>query len=90
MLENKSNTEEDRVAIVEAQLAQAKLIAEEADRKYEEVKKIESSPVTNPPPGAGIRSISPLNLIILTFYCTFHIVTLLPMCQKNQVYYQHI
>ena len=89
MLENKSNTEEDRVAIVEAQLAQAKLIAEEADRKYEEVKKKESSPVTNPP-GAGIRSISPLNLIILTFYCTFHIVTLLPMCQKNQVYYQHI
>ena len=41
VLENKSNTEEDRVAIVEAQLAQAKLIAEEADRKYEEVKKIE-------------------------------------------------
>ena len=40
MLENKSNTEEDRVAIVEAQLAQAKLIAEEADRKYEEVKLI--------------------------------------------------
>ena len=39
VLENKSNTEEDRVAIVEAQLAQAKLIAEEADRKYEEVKK---------------------------------------------------
>ena len=38
MLENKSNTEEDRVAIVEAQLAQDKLIAEEADRKYEEVK----------------------------------------------------
>ena len=40
VLENKSNTEEDRVAIVEAQLAQAKLIAEEADRKYEEVKLI--------------------------------------------------
>lgn len=38
VLENKSNTEEDRVAIVEAQLAQAKLIAEEADKKYEEVK----------------------------------------------------
>ena len=38
MLENKSNTEEDRVAVVEAQLAQAKLIAEEADKKYEEVK----------------------------------------------------
>ena len=38
VLENKSNTEEDRVAIVEQQLAQAKLIAEEADKKYEEVK----------------------------------------------------
>lgn len=31
--------EDDRVAILEAQLAQAKLIAEEADRKYEEVEK---------------------------------------------------
>ena len=30
--------EDDRVAILEAQLAQAKLIAEEADKKYEEVK----------------------------------------------------
>lgn len=29
--------EDDRVAILEAQLAQAKLIAEEADKKYEEV-----------------------------------------------------
>ena len=38
VLENKSNTEEDRVAIMEQQLAQAKLIAEEADKKYEEVK----------------------------------------------------
>ncbi len=37
MLENKSNMEDDRVAILEAQLAQAKLIAEEADKKYEEV-----------------------------------------------------
>ena len=36
-LENRTNTEEDRVAILEAQLAQAKLIAEEADKKYEEV-----------------------------------------------------
>lgn len=36
-LENKSNMEDDRVAILEAQLAQAKLIAEEADKKYEEV-----------------------------------------------------
>ena len=29
--------EDDKVAILEAQLAQAKQIAEEADRKYEEV-----------------------------------------------------
>ncbi len=29
--------EDDRVAILEAQLSQAKLIAEEADKKYEEV-----------------------------------------------------
>merc|ERR1712002_340517 len=37
VLENKNNMEDDRVAILEAQLAQAKLIAEEADKKYEEV-----------------------------------------------------
>ena len=30
--------EDDRVAILETQLAQAKLIAEEADKKYEEVR----------------------------------------------------
>jgi hypothetical protein len=30
--------EDDRVAILESQLAQAKLIAEEADKKYEEVR----------------------------------------------------
>jgi len=30
--------EDDRIAIIEAQLAQAKQIADEADRKYEEVK----------------------------------------------------
>lgn len=30
--------EDDRISILEAQLAQAKLIAEEADKKYEEVK----------------------------------------------------
>lgn len=36
-LENRTNMEDDRVAILEAQLSQAKLIAEEADRKYEEV-----------------------------------------------------
>ena len=36
-LENRTNMEDDRVAILEAQLAQAKLIAEEADKKYEEV-----------------------------------------------------
>lgn len=29
--------EDDRVAVLEAQLTQAKLIAEEADKKYEEV-----------------------------------------------------
>lgn len=31
--------EDDRVAILESQLSQAKLIAEEADKKYEEVDK---------------------------------------------------
>lgn len=36
-LENRTNMEDDRVAVLEAQLAQAKLIAEEADKKYEEV-----------------------------------------------------
>lgn len=36
-LENRTNMEDDRIAILEAQLAQAKLIAEEADKKYEEV-----------------------------------------------------
>ena len=35
--------EDDRVAILEAQLAQAKLIAEEADKKYEEVRERLSS-----------------------------------------------
>lgn len=38
-LENKTNMEDDRVAILETQLSQAKLIAEEADKKYEEVRK---------------------------------------------------
>ena len=42
-LENKNNMEDDRVAILEAQLAQAKLIAEEADKKYEEVKTVDTS-----------------------------------------------
>lgn len=36
-LENRTNMEDDRVCILEQQLAQAKLIAEEADKKYEEV-----------------------------------------------------
>lgn len=36
-LENRTNMEDDRVAILEAQLSQAKLIAEESDKKYEEV-----------------------------------------------------
>lgn len=39
-LENRTNMEDDRVAILEAQLSQAKLIAEEADKKYEEVQLI--------------------------------------------------
>lgn len=38
-LENRTNMEDDRVAILEGQLSQAKLIAEEADKKYEEVTK---------------------------------------------------
>lgn len=37
VLEKKANMEDDRFAVVEAQLLQAKLIAEEADKKYEEV-----------------------------------------------------
>nr|CAD7405543.1 unnamed protein product [Timema poppensis] len=37
-LENRTNMEDDRVGILEAQLNQAKLIAEEADKKYEEVR----------------------------------------------------
>jgi hypothetical protein len=32
--------EDDKVAIIEAQLAQAKQIADEADRKYEEVNQL--------------------------------------------------
>lgn len=42
-LENRTNMEDDRVAILEAQLAQAKLIAEESDKKYEEVTAASSS-----------------------------------------------
>lgn len=36
-MENRTNMEDDRVALLESQLTQAKLIAEEADKKYEEV-----------------------------------------------------
>lgn len=36
-MENRTNMEDDRVGILESQLSQAKLIAEEADKKYEEV-----------------------------------------------------
>ncbi|XP_059047843.1 uncharacterized protein LOC131843250 isoform X4 [Achroia grisella] len=36
-LENRTNMEDDRVAILETQLSQAKLIAEESDKKYEEI-----------------------------------------------------
>lgn len=39
-MENRTNMEDDRVAILEAQLSQAKLIAEEADKKYEEVETV--------------------------------------------------
>lgn len=37
--------EDDRVAILEAQLSQAKLIAEESDKKYEEVKYALTNPI---------------------------------------------
>ncbi|XP_076548917.1 tropomyosin 1 isoform X9 [Osmia lignaria lignaria] len=36
-LENRTNMEDDRVSLLEQQLAHAKVIAEEADKKYEEV-----------------------------------------------------
>lgn len=39
-LENRTNMEDDRVSMLEGQLSQAKLIAEEADKKYEEVQQI--------------------------------------------------
>ncbi len=39
-LENRANMEDDRTALLETQLAQAKQIAEEADRKYEEVSEV--------------------------------------------------
>jgi hypothetical protein len=37
-LENRANMEDDRTAVLESQLHQAKQIAEEADKKYEEVR----------------------------------------------------
>jgi len=37
--------EDDRIAVIEAQLAQAKQIADEADRKYEEVKYQQRRPI---------------------------------------------
>lgn len=51
-LENRTNMEDDRVALLEQQLAQAKLIAEEADKKYEEVglMVIEMQKMYTPPP----------------------------------------
>lgn len=36
-LENRSNIEDDRIIHLEEQLSQARALAEEADRKYEEV-----------------------------------------------------
>ena len=37
-LENRTNMEDDRISLLETQLAQARLIAEESDKKYEEVR----------------------------------------------------
>lgn len=37
-LENRTNMEDDRIEVLEQQLAQARLIAEESDKKYEEVR----------------------------------------------------
>lgn len=36
-LENRTNMEDDRITLLEGQLGQARLIAEESDKKYEEV-----------------------------------------------------
>lgn len=36
-LENRTNMEDDRISLLETQLGQARLIAEESDKKYEEV-----------------------------------------------------
>jgi len=38
-LENRTNVEHNRVEVLEKQLAQTKLIAEEADKKYDEVER---------------------------------------------------
>lgn len=53
-LENRTNMEDDRVSLLEQQLAQAKLIAEEADKKYEEVGHV--------PANKEIRKRSPFTL----------------------------
>ena len=37
-LENRTNMEDERISVLETQLAQARLIAEESDKKYEEVR----------------------------------------------------
>lgn len=39
-LETKTNMEDDRISFLEAQLTQARQIAEESDKKYEEVRKV--------------------------------------------------
>lgn len=36
-LENRTNMEDDRITLLENQLGQARLIAEESDKKYEEM-----------------------------------------------------
>jgi len=64
-LENRTNMEDDRVSLLEQQLAQAKLIAEEADKKYEEVGHVAANnerkgrrcePFVSPWLGASYRS----------------------------------
>ncbi len=37
-MENRTNMEDDRISLLETQLSQARLIAEESDKKYEEVR----------------------------------------------------
>jgi hypothetical protein len=56
-LENKSNMEDDRLSVLENQLAQAKQIAEEADKKYEEVRRSSASRCRCSDRGGGTKVI---------------------------------